>query len=280
MNLPPETAFQIDFNLCHVPAALGLEVPPSAAAPMLGIAEDDFAAYVEFASAQVREAAGRLLREPQIQHALTRWSPAPRSRILAAGDSITTYRYSYAELLRALLELSRPDDDTRMLNAGQSGFTSTLALEVTYTQLLALDADWVLIMYGVNDCKRFGASDARPLVSRREYAENMRAVAAAFRIHCPRARVVLLTPSPVVESVTNALPAFQASRMTWDNRDIAACGESMRAIAREFDCPCVDLVSAFGMTPDPALYLPDGLHPNFEGQELILREVLSTLAQS
>jgi lysophospholipase L1-like esterase len=54
----------------------------------------------------------------------------------------------------------------------------------------------------------------------------------------------------------------------------------MRAIAREFDCPCVDLVSAFGMTPDPALYLPDGLHPNFEGQQLILREVLSTLAQS
>lgn len=279
MNLAPETAFQIDFNLCQVPGALGLEVPTAAAAPMLGIAEAEFAACVEFAAAQVRAAAREMLQEPAIERALHKWSPAPRSRILAAGDSITTYRYGFAELLRALLGLVRPHDHIEILNGGQSGFTSTLALEVTFSQFLALNADWVFIMYGVNDCKRFGAPDARPLVSRREYAENMRAIVGAFRAHTPRAQLLLLTPSPVVESIANSLPAFEAMRMTWDNRDIAACGEAIRGIARELDCPRVDLVSAFGMRPDPALYLPDGLHPNFAGQQLILREVLSTLAQ-
>jgi lysophospholipase L1-like esterase len=39
----------------------------------------------------------------------------------------------------------------------------------------------------------------------------------------------------------------------------------------------VDTFAAFGQRPDPTLYLPDGLHPNFAGEQLILREVLRAL---
>jgi lysophospholipase L1-like esterase len=87
----------------------------------------------------------------------------------------------------------------------------------------------------------------------------------------------LLTPTPVVESVVNAVPEFAAMPMTWDNRNIAACARAVRRIARELGVPFVDTFAAFGQRPDPTLYLPDGLHPNFAGEQLILREVLRAL---
>jgi lysophospholipase L1-like esterase len=216
-----------------------------------------------------------MLEDAEIARPIARWRIARNATVLTVGDSITTYRFSYAELLRALLALVRPADEINLLNVGQSGYTSTHAREVTFTQFLPQQPDWVFVMYGVNDCKQFGGTTARTLVSLREYAENMRAVVEAFTQQ--KAHVVLLTPTPVVESITNALPAFRAVQMTWDNRNIAACAEAIRAIARDFDVPCVDLLNAFGMNPDPALLLPDGLHPNFVGQRLILRQVVRAL---
>lgn len=276
MKLTPETAFQIDFNLPQVPAALGLPIPPVAAAAMLAISPDEFTAYCDTVAQEVRAVAQQLLDEEEIAEALARWNPAPGAQLVTIGDSITTYRYGYAELLRALLALARPDDGVQLLNAGQSGYTSTHAREVTFTQFLALDPAWVFIMYGVNDCKIFDGREPRTLVSRREYTENMRAVVVAF-LEYTRARPVLLTPTPVIESLTNTLPEFEAVRMAWDNRDIAACAEAIRQLAREFELPCADLYTLFGPEPDPALYLPDGLHPNFAGQQRVLRAVLRAL---
>lgn len=273
--MAPETAFQIDFNIAQVPAALGLPIPPRAAASMLGITEQEFLAYCDSVALEVRETARRLLDDAEIAHTIAQWKIARGANILALGDSITTYRYGYIELLRALLALARPDDQISVLNVAQSGYTSTHAREVTFTQFLAFKPDWLFVMYGVNDCKQFGGTNARTLVSLREYAENMRAVAQAFREQ--NARVVLLTPTPVVEATTNTLPEFAAMQMTWDNRNLAACADVVRAIGRDFSAPCVDLFNAFGMNPDPKLFLPDGLHPNFAGQQLILREVLRAL---
>lgn len=276
--MDPQIAFQIDFNVAQVPAALGLPIPPAARAAMLGITEQEYLAYCEAVAQQVQETARRLLTETEIVRALSHWDLARGSKIMTIGDSITTYRYGYAELLRALLALTPPADEITLLNLGQSGYTSTHAREVTFTQFLAIQADWVLVMYGVNDCKQFGGTEARTLVSLREYAENMRAVVRAF--YGQNAQIILLTPTPVVESLTNTLPDFQAMQMTWDNRHIAACADEIRALGREFELPCVDLMRVFGINPDPALYLPDGLHPNFAGQQLIVREVLRTVGQS
>jgi lysophospholipase L1-like esterase len=41
--------------------------------------------------------------------------------------------------------------------------------------------------------------------------------------------------------------------------------------------PLVDLVEVFGLEPDPAYYLPDGLHPNPAGQEIMFDAVLAAL---
>ncbi len=274
--LPPETTFLIDFNLHWVPAALGLNVPPEAAAAMLGITPAAFLDYVSQAEAEVKRTAEELLAQPALQTALDRWSIRPGGVVLAVGDSITTYRYSYARLLEAMTSLRRPEADIRFVNVAQSGYTSTHGLENVYTQFLAHQPDAVLIKFGVNDCKQFGGPQAKTLVSPDEYRANLAGMVEAFLQHTP-ARPILLTPTPVVESITNHLPEFAAMRMTWSNAHLQACAEVVKNLAGRHGLPLVDLMSAFTLQPDPALYLPDGLHPNPAGQRLILEQLLHSL---
>lgn len=276
-TLSPDAQFLIDFNLQMVPAALGLPVPDSAAAAMVGVDAASLASYIEQASLVIRRSAGELLKRPAVAEALDRWPVSAHSKLLMVGDSITTYRYGYARLLEALLALRRPADAGQVVNVAQSGYTSTHGLEATFTQFLAQQSDWVFIKFGVNDCKQFGGPAARTLVSMEEYRQNITAMVTAFRRYAG-AQVVLLTPTPVVESVANELPDFQAMRMTWSNANIAAFAETVRRIASEAGLPVVNLVETFGLAPDPALFLADGLHPGPAGHEVILEKLLGVLA--
>jgi lysophospholipase L1-like esterase len=276
-QLPAETTFSIDFNLHWVPAALGLDVPPAAAAEMMDISEPEFLAYVAQAEAQVNRSAKILLGKSELAEAVDRLAIPAGGTMMAIGDSITTYRYGYARLLAAMLELRRPNDKIQFLNVAQSGYTSTHGLENSYTQFLTRQPDWVLIKFGVNDGKRFGGPQAKTLVSLEAYRANMTAMVEAFLEHSS-ARPVLLTPAPVIEDVVNNNPDFQAMRMTWSEADIKARAASLHDIAQQHRLPLVDLVELFGDFPDPELYLPDGLHPGPAGHELILEALLRTLS--
>lgn len=106
----------------------------------------------------------------------------------------------------------------------------------------------------------------------------MAAMVQAFLDNAP-ARPVLITPVPVVEAIANEHPGFAAMRMTWRKADIEACAEIVRELASEHDLTHVDLVDVFGVTPDPAMYLDDGLHPNAAGHAVLVAAVLRTLAR-
>ncbi len=275
-DLSEETIFAIDFNLHWVPAALGLEVSPEAAAPMLGISAAEFRAYTAEARAQVVRTAVRLLEQPPLERAIEGLAVPAGGLVMAVGDSTTTYRYSYAHLLAAMVSLRRPEAGIRFANVAQSGYTSTHGLENSYTQFLAQRPDIVFIKFGVNDCKRFGGAAAKTLVSLDEYRANMEGMVEAFRTHT-EAQVVLLTPDPVVENTVNGSPDFQAMRMSWRGADLQARADYLNELAARYELPFVDLVELFGVSPDPRLYLPDGLHPNPDGQALILEAVLRAM---
>ncbi|RME42171.1 MAG: hypothetical protein D6791_18355 [Chloroflexi bacterium] len=276
-TLSAEVRFLIDFNVQNVPALLGLDVPDVAAAAMFDVPAGALSAYIREIEDAVQETAAELLGDPLLARALAGWSLPQGATVLAIGDSITTYRYSFARLLAAMLEQQRGKGTVRFVNMAQSGFTSSQGLETTFTQFLAHDPDWVFIKFGVNDAKLFGGTDARTLVTRREYRANLSAILDAFSRYT-RAQVVLLTPTPVVEDITDSFPDFQAVRLYWRNTILALFAEEVQALARDRSLPCVDLFSLLGPAPNPAWYLPDGLHPNAEGHRLILREVLKVLA--
>jgi lysophospholipase L1-like esterase len=276
VELAPEITFLIDFNLHWVPAALGLDVPPEAAAAMFNIIEAQFLAYTSQVEAEVNRIAANFLTQPDLAQIIDGWSIPAGGKVMAIGDSITTYRYSYARLLAAMLDQRRPADQIQFVNVAQSGYTSTHGLENTYTQFLAQQPHRIFIMFGANDCKRFGSPATKTLVSAEEYRANLAGIVEAFIRHTP-ARPVLLTPTPVVEDLVNENPDYAAMRMIWDNTDIGACAAAVHDLAGQHQLPVVDLFDAFGPSPQPALYLADGLHPNSLGQQLILKQVLQVV---
>lgn len=272
-EIRPQLAYSIDFNSHLVPSALGLPVTPAAAAAMYGLSLAQYQAYLESVRAEVVNRAEVLLERPlwpeDVDHL-----PIPRGgTVLAIGDSLTTYRHGYVELLRALLALRRPNDDIRVLNGGYSGYTSAQGLAATYSYFLAHQPHLCFVAYGGNDCKRFGGPQNKTLVSLEEYQANLEAIVEAFLAQT-KARLVLLTPAPVIERIVNPSPEYAPRQMTWSNEDVEHFAQAARDLGQRHSLPVVDLVAAFGANPDPWLYLRDGLHPNQEGQQVILELAL------
>ena len=276
-ELSPEVTFRIDFHTYRVPAAQGIDVPPAAAAAMLGITEAQFEHHAADAASRVKQMAGVLLSRQEIARAVERLPVPVGGTVMAVGDSITAYRCSYAELLAAMLPLRRPGDRLRLINAALSGYTSAQGLEYVYRYCLPQQPDLVFVMYGVNDSKHYGSSQARMLISNEDYRANMAAIIQAFNGYTS-ARLVLLTPAPVLEEVIAALPDFAARRLSWRNADLQERAGLVRRLAEDYSLPCVDLMAAFGPNPDPSFYLPDGLHLGPTGQQVILEQLLKAIS--
>ncbi len=278
VEISAESAFQIDFNFQQVPSALGVNVPSEAAAAMLNISVEQFDGYTEQAFAECTRVAQELVEKSGTKSAIRKLKKAGKgefSTIMTVGDSITTYRYGYAEILRALVGLVEPDKTASFFNHGRSGYTSTHGLEHTFTLYLAQQPDWVFLKYGANDTKRFGGDSSKLLVSIEEYTANFALMVEAYvKIG---AQVVLITPTPVVESIVNTNLEYQAMQMTWDNADIQACANALKKIAKKHSVPLVDMVSLFTTKPHPGLYCPDGLHPGPAGHLQIIQEVLKAI---
>ncbi|MCA0453685.1 MAG: GDSL-type esterase/lipase family protein [Chloroflexi bacterium] len=277
-ELSDDNIFQMDFNFQQVPSALAVNIPVEAAALMLDITAVQFTAYTDYAFGQCTAVAQKLLEKPEWAEAIRKLK-APRdghiSTIMTVGDSITTYRYGYAEILRALVGLVDPEQPIQFYNHGRSGYTSTHGLEHTFTQYLAQKPDWVFLKYGANDTKRFNGSGGKLLVSIEEYTANFTAIVDGFL--SVGSRIILITPSPVVESIVNNDPGMAAMSITWDNADIQACADALKRIAGERGIPLVDLVSLYSTKPDPVLYCPDGLHPGPAGHQILIEHVLNSI---
>lgn len=271
-TLTQEQQFLVDFNFHDVATALGLPVPDSVPPLMYGLEPSVYAAYAAEAEAAVALNAELLHSQFESSRVVSKLGLSAGKRVVLLGDSITTYRYSYGRVLAALLR--RHGVET--INRGYSGYTSTHGLELTYTQFLAHDPDVVLIKYGVNDTKRFGSPLHKMLITLDEYRLNLNGMLEAFQKHS-RARIIVLTPTPVVEEVVNNNPDIMAMRLTWHNEDLLRFAAAAQAVARAHDVTCVDLTDVLGTPPDPALYVPDGLHPNADGHQLIAARLLKTL---
>ena len=277
--VPPGIRTAIEFNTYEVPAELGIAMPPQAAACVLGITENQFLDQVNSLAAKVEQDARKLMGEPDVATIVSQLPLTHGNTVMAIGDSVTTYRRSYAELLRLLLALCRPDDEIKFINHAQSGYTSTHARRSTYLQYIKEQPNLVLILLGGNDCERFGGATAPTLVSFDEYRQNMEAIIQAFRDNTS-ARLVVLTPVPVVESMLHRVADFARSQLTWRNADLQICADTLQSLALQYRLPLVNLISAFGPEPLPALYFPDGLHPGPKAHRIILKQLLQTVAHA
>lgn len=274
MALTSQQQFLIDFRLYQVPTTLGLDVPPAAAALMLGVSEEAFTAELAKVSAEVEQAAHGLLADAEVSQALKNWNLAHETTLLFVGDSITALRRSYAEILNVMLKKARSEVNLRFLNVAQSGFTSANGLQDTYTSYLEKNPDWVFILFGTNDAQHIESITGRSLVSLNEYGDNLRAIVNAFQQHT-KARIMLITPPPLIEETANVM--YGGLKIAYGNSTVFHYADAARKLAGELSIPCIDLFALFGENADPNKFSSDGLHPNLAGQGEIVRQLLRQL---
>jgi acyl-CoA thioesterase I len=84
--------------------------------------------------------------------------------VVGVGDSITDGLQSWLEIVRHLLELRRPEDGTRVVNAGLSAHTTAMVLRRFIPSVISLKPDWTICLLGGNDATRIGPEPDKPQV--------------------------------------------------------------------------------------------------------------------
>jgi lysophospholipase L1-like esterase len=263
------------FHLDKLPIADRLTLDPGAFEPIgaaiAGLPIADFREVRQgLIDLRLRTAEG-LLAEPGVIASLDRLPFRKGDVVVAIGDSITDDLLSWAHLLDSVITAGRPDLDVHVVNAGYTGDTTQEAISRFDTVARHRPA-WILQMLGTNDARHHGAArvcTTTPEESARNFAVLRELIATETS-----ARLVTLTPPPVVGEAASAWEPFREEKIGWRERDVELITAHLLASASDV----IDVNSVLAASPWQHWLLPDGVHPNSAGQATIARTVLAALA--
>jgi acyl-CoA thioesterase I len=236
-----------------------------------GLDAATYRSILESFAAQTRRSALRLTAQHAVRECI-RTVFAEEDRIVALGDSITEDSQSWAEILGQVIQVIRPKDRIRVINAGLSGDT-TADLISRFVRLAEGNPTWVMVMIGTNDARRHGTPPSEMMVSDAESERNLAALGQLVRTHTT-ARIVWVTPPPVLEDRVASSDMLRRDQLTWRQQDVAAKRKLVRALPDLVVDPWNDT------TPHRLedLLSEDGVHPNLRGQQNIVTCVIMALA--
>ncbi len=207
-------------------------------------------------------------------------------RIVALGDSTTncvkkagvTEETAWRTLLAADLA-KRLKRHVEVTNAGVDADTAPLALKRLERDVLARKPDWVVIMLGTNDAGFFrppnGVADT-PRVPIEEFEKAMREIIE--RTRKAGAGVVVATSLPMSGHYwLRDLPAYNQNGLNYLVKQYA---DVVRRLAKESGLPLAEVHEAFEKHPRRDAMIPDGIHPNADGQRLIADTLLPVLERA
>jgi acyl-CoA thioesterase-1 len=213
---------------------------------------------------RVASSAKSLSADPDVLQAVDRL-PADDG-IACVGDSLTADRQSWAEMLEGVLRERRPD--VRLINLGRSADT-TMDIVRRLTMVLGeRRPSLFIVMVGTNDACRNAPLPGEPLTSDAETRRNLGRIAEI--VSGRSARLMWVTPPPILEEIVAAFPMFRAVGISFTNDDLARKAQ----IVRERPEPVVDLWPSFAGVSSKHLFLGDGLHLSAAGQALVARQIL------
>ncbi|HLL38684.1 MAG TPA: GDSL-type esterase/lipase family protein [Rubrobacteraceae bacterium] len=191
---------------------------------------------------------------------------------MGLGNSITNDLQSWFEVLANLVEARRPQDGIRFVNAGISRDTTSQIIS-RFLGVVQERPAWILSMMGTNDVRRHGEDPTKILVSHNETEANLGMI-RNFAEEQTNASLLWMFP-PVIEERIAESPFLAPQRLMWRNEDL----EEVAGIVRDLDDPVIDLQDVMRKPVDPALLLPDGLHPSLEAQQAIAAALVERLAE-
>jgi len=212
--------------------------------------------------------------------------------IIMFGDSTTDFREDVAKIyaVRVQEALKSSGSTLAVYNAGVPSNTTRNAVKRLESDVLRHKPKVVVIQFGLND----SAVDVwkvppatAPRVPLPEYLDNMRQMISA--IQKQQARVILMTTNPMrwkprVRQLYGKPPYDPNAEDGFESPHLLRYNAALRQLATEMKVPLVDVHAAYPTfannhqaTVD--LMLPDGLHPNDLGHELVAELLLPAIQQ-
>lgn len=219
-----------------------------------------------------REAARELLADASFAERVDHVPFRSGETVVGVGDSFTDDLQSWLEIVRHLLELRRPEDEIRIVNAGLSAHTTAMVLRRFVPNVVAQKPDWIICLLGGNDATRIGPEPNKPQVSIDETAKNLDAMRRIAHTQT-KAEWVWITPPTYDEDRASSFPPFKMGQSVFRNDDVVAIGDHLR----EQKETVVDIQAVFGLPAAPELQGPDGVHPSLAGQKAIAKVFVERL---
>jgi lysophospholipase L1-like esterase len=174
--------------------------------------------------------------------------PAPKTRYVAYGDSITQGFYA-TDTVHAYPFLLAESKKWELVNFG---FGSRTAVPSDGTILPKLKPDLITILLGVNDC--LGK------VSPADFRSNYTGVIGNIRKEMPKVPIYVITP-------LNLPGKWAGSESLEEFRKV------IRSIVKDRQDSNLHLIEGPDLIPDEGKYFQDGLHPNDEGFARMAKEL-------
>jgi lysophospholipase L1-like esterase len=203
--------------------------------------------------------------------------------IVTLGDSITkgerqgvSAEHTFSSILQDLL--SEAGASAEVVNQGVAREQVDMALSRLEQDVLSLDPDYVVIMYGANDAFIDDGKED-PRLSLEAYTQNLGELVKRCRE--AGAVPVLMTSPPMGER--SPAGKYEPYVSQGVNFNLAAYVEACRDVAQAEGMPLVDLFGDWsewarkGTNIDR--WMTDGMHPNPEGHGLIAKSLFYVLAE-
>lgn len=206
------------------------------------------------------------------------------SRVCCLGDSLTEMGFWIYDINGYLADIG---SKTRFYNCGIGGNMSSDAPYYLEDEVLKLDPDYVIVMFGANDVgphlygieqrsKEFSDEEReREILKRRKrYALNMEIICKMLVQR--NVKVILMTPMPFDDYERDI--GREIIYGAYD--EIKRCGEAVRNAADKTDANVIELCGQFKAVEDyfekdgVRLYMDDRVHPNENGHKIMASIIL------
>lgn len=263
----PDYQFNFKFNLHKSLLPIGIDDHDLS---RLSVVYGVDSAWLRNETALIRRANARCAAHLETQFNLSALS-GKQAKIIFLGDSITSDRQSYLNILKQALSGT---PDLKLIDLAISAQKSVDLFTGVYPDIIAQRADIAHIMIGTNDVRRI--DDERRLyhTSPAEYEKNMDFVIGAL---IRNGSSVILTTIPPF-SREKAAQHFAGGYVLYLDEDRRLYNEILARLAQKHHAVLNQMDEAYSKYTAGELTLDDGIHLNTLGQELLACGVLKALA--
>ena len=198
--------------------------------------------------------------------------PVGSKTIAFVGDSITSDRASYLNILR---ELYRNDSALVFVDAAVSGDKSDDAVMKFYFRTLNHRPDMVHILIGTNDLRHNNDTFGCSAVSLGDYRRNL-----TYMLQTLQEKQIPTVVSQIAPVLNERLcKRFPEDNWKYDYEEVEKANEIIRELAKLYGAKLNAMEEIYAAYRPEDLLLQDGLHLNELGQYLLTRQVLQSLAE-